>query len=358
MTLPTLCLLLPLSGAPAQTWDFEQPLTGWRTPAAPSGIMPEPGRTDNHAYRIVATEPHHTQLMWLGSEQQPDFLARLRLRRLSHTGEPPGLYVYARHSGGSFRFLNVGATGLSAAAWFGQGERNPSLGSFRSDLPVDGWVIVQMAVMGDRLFGKAWAEGSPEPPWQIRGQAAGQPIGLFGIGVWTSPRTPSTAEVLVDDLSFQPLVAADLPALGIRVGSRQPFPQDQLPAAAGPFATPDYVGVAGRRAVLIFDREYLDLAHLIDRQTGRDWIAPEALEALFSLTVTRPGSGQSEQLEATAFARRTAAVAGRWRPGDSLFGAGCYAIRLGGSSGPAASRNRSSPVSCATASGALPGHPP
>jgi len=306
----TLCLMLNLTAAPAQTWDFEQPLTGWRTPAAPSGIVPEPGQPNNHVYRIVATEPHHTQLMWPASAQQPDFLAGFRYRRLTYTGEPAGIFVYARHTGGSFRFMNLSSSGLSASAWFGQGQRNPSLGSLQTELPAEGWVNVKIAAVGDRLFGKAWAAGTPEPPWQIQGRAAGQPDGMFGLGVWTSPRTPSTAEVLFDDIGFQPLSEADLPALGIRVGPRKPFSKALFPTQPGPFETPEYVGVAGRRAVLIFDREYLDLAHLIDRQTGRDWIDAEELESLFSLSVTMPGSGKTVQVDGTAFSQRTPKVDG------------------------------------------------
>lgn len=309
MTALALCLLCHLA-APAQTWDFEQPLAGWRTPAAPSGVVTEPGDAANHAFKIVATEPHHTQLMWPGSATQPDFLASFRFRRLSHTGEPPGIFVYARHDGGSFRFLNVNASGLSASAWFGQGQRNPSLGSYRTALPDDAWIAVKLAVVGDRLCGKAWAAGTPEPDWQVSGRAAGQPEGLFGVGVWTSPTTPSTAEVLFDDFTFWPLSEADLPALGIRVGPRPPFPRTELPAVTGPFETTGYVGVAGERLALVFDREHLDLAHLIDRRTGRDWADAEELLSLFSLTATKPGSGRSEQIEAGTFRKRVAEIVG------------------------------------------------
>ena len=304
-----LCLLLQFA-APAQTWDFEQPLAGWQTPDAPSGIVADPTATNNHAYQIVATQPHHTQLMLSGSADQPNFLASLRFRRLTHTGEPPGIFIYARHSGGSFRYVNIGQTGLSASAWFGQGERNPSLGSIKTSVPEDAWIHVKLAAFGDSLFAKAWPDGTPEPGWQIRGEAAGQDTGRFGVGVWTSPRTPSTAEVLFDDLSFQPLVESDLAGLGIRYGRRPAFPKDQLPAKPGPFATTDYVGLAGRGATLVFDREQLDLAHLIDRATGRDWIDPKALDGLFTIGLTKPGSGEVTQLESTAFAKREARVDG------------------------------------------------
>ena len=81
-------LLLPpaLLAAPAGSWNFENGSAGWQLPGPDSGVVVEPGCPTNHAFQIVATKPHHTQLVLPQSEATSDFIASVRFRIVASEG--------------------------------------------------------------------------------------------------------------------------------------------------------------------------------------------------------------------------------------------------------------------------------
>jgi len=290
--------------APARTWDFETKPAGWTVPGGQSGIVTDPGDPANHAYRIVATRPHHTKLVLKDAARWPNFLATCRLRVLSWQGEPPAVYLYGRSNKGGFRGLSVDRTHARAFCWRGRGQSNPTLG--RERLPdgfaADAWLRATLVCYGDHVFAKIWPAGSPEPPaWQIGGKSSGQPTGTFAIGVWTSPRTPSRAEVLIDDVAFRPLTETDLARLRLRVHPRRPLDLAAVPTRGDAFATPTAVGVAGETTVVAFDPTTGELAHIVHRPTGRDFVSPETFRPLFNVSLTKPYAGKDEHTSSAAF---------------------------------------------------------
>ncbi|MBM3890633.1 MAG: hypothetical protein FJ388_16085, partial [Verrucomicrobia bacterium] len=77
------CLWLGVGLAMAgtvRTWDFEHGAVGWQEPGAGSGVVTDLDKPGNHAYQIVATKPHHTQLILSGSEAAPEFVASARFK--------------------------------------------------------------------------------------------------------------------------------------------------------------------------------------------------------------------------------------------------------------------------------------
>ena len=100
-----------------------------------------------------------------------------------------------------------------------------TIGTLGVSLPeTSDWVHVAFACFDDYVFGKAWPAGSPEPRWQAEGPAEGLTSGVAAVGVWTSPRAPSSAQVLFDDIEFVPLTAERLKAWGLRPGPRRVTP--------------------------------------------------------------------------------------------------------------------------------------
>ncbi|MGD8239696.1 MAG: DUF6259 domain-containing protein, partial [Armatimonadota bacterium] len=297
-------------GAEARSWDFEQPLIGWQEPGGDCGIVVDPGDAGNDVYKIVATRPHHTQLRLADSGQWPNFAASCRFKVLSWEGEPPGLYVYGR-LGGGFRGISVSRTGARAFCWYGQGKHNPGLGSASTSYETapGKWLNVKVACWADHLFGKVWTEDTPEPPWQMSGESPDQPEGLFGVGVWTSPRTASSAVVLVDDITFQPLVEKDLEGLKMRVRPRPPLDASVAPQQ-GTFETETDVGLAVGDTVLTFERDTGEVSHIVHRTTGRDFVSPRDFRPLFHAALTKPYERQQISVTAAEFRRVRVEAAG------------------------------------------------
>ncbi|MFQ5810202.1 MAG: DUF6259 domain-containing protein, partial [Armatimonadota bacterium] len=280
-------------GAEARSWHFEQRLAGWQEPGGDCGIVVDPDDAGNHVYKIVATRPHHTQLRLADSGQWPNFVGSCRFRVVSWEGEPPGLYVYGRLGGGQFRGVSVSRTGVRAFCWYGQGKHNPGLGTASTSYETapGKWLHVKVACWEDHLFGKVWTDGTPEPLWQMSGESPDQPGGLFGIGVWTSPRTPSSAVVLVDDIVFQPLTEGDLERLKMRVRPRAPLDASLVPQR-GTFETETDVGLAVGDTVVTFERDTGEISHIVHRPTGQDFVSPRDFRPLLKLTLTKPYEGE------------------------------------------------------------------
>lgn len=292
--------VLPLRSV---TCDFERPLSGWQEPGGDSGIVADPEDARNHVYRIVATRPHHTQLLLLDSSKWPNFVGSCRLKVVSWEGEPPALYVYGRLSRGSFRGVSVSRSGSRGFCWYGQNQRNPTLGTAHVSYDAVGgrWLNVKLACWENHLFGKAWLDGSPEPVWQIHGESPGQGEGRFGVGAWTSPRNPSSAVVLVDDITFQPLTEAALERLKMRVHPRPPFdPSTALPRA-GVFQSPGGIGLATQDMAFVFERESGEISHIVHRPSGLDFVSPRDFCALFDISLTKPYEGERMSVPSAEF---------------------------------------------------------
>ncbi len=294
---------LPATAGSPQTWDFESKLDGWSEPGGGSGVVADPDDPANHVYKIIATRPHHTRLVFGPSRRSPNFLATCRFRVLKRQGEGVSVYLYGRSTGGRFRGLTIDKTQARGFCWRGRDKANPSFGRVGGPArAMDGaWVHATLACYGDHLFAKVWAAGSPEPPWQIAGQAPDPQAGAFAIGVWTSPQTPCQAEVLIDDVTFRPLTEADLAGLRLRVRPRQRLDPKIAPPGRGAFKTPAAVGVATETTIVAFDPETGELAHVVHRRTGRDSIFPSVFRPLFDLRLTQPDAGKAQETSSAAF---------------------------------------------------------
>jgi hypothetical protein len=291
-----------LAAAPSSTWDFENNAVGWRVPDAAGGIVAEPDNAANHAFQIVATKPHHTQMRLAGSEATPNFVAALRVKLLAHEGATPAAYVYGRLGAHGFRGVCVRPGSVQAMAYLGQGMPSVSFGN--AQLPArDGWVRITLACYGPDLLAKAWLDGTPEPGWQMEGKADGQPAGAFAIGVWTSPRTRSTAKVLFDDITFRPVGKAEFAALQASAAARPPLVVDKIAAKDGLFETATAIGLATPTTLVAFDRRSGALAHLVHRASGREFVARRSEEPLFELSLTKPRAGEAMEVAANEFRR-------------------------------------------------------
>ena len=298
----------------SQVWDFESGASGWQGPSEGGKIAAEPGDANNHVYQIDATKPHHTQLVLRGSGATPDFAVSLRFRIASFEGEPPIVYLYGRRSDG-FRALSIGRDRTNAMCYFGQSRPSRQLGSVR--LRVDErWMQARLVCYQNRLAAKVWADGSPEPRWQIDGEGEGLDRGEFAVGVWTSPRTPSKARVLFDDIRFQPITTADLPSLGLHVTSRDPLDASKLSIRDGAFETPTELGLAAGDTLLAFDRHCGEVVHLVHKPSGQEFVSPRSNSPLFGLSLSKPFAGESTEISADDFQKIQVAPSG---PGQLML---------------------------------------
>ena len=299
-------LLAAVAGAQTRTWDFEQPTADWQTPGLPYEIVLEPGTT-NHVAAITSDRPHHTQMVLKDSEQTPDFLATLRYKQAELAQGAATFFLYGRSTRDGFRYVSSGGQKFGASAYFGMGNPSISLGGetisgWQGGEP---WVWVKVAYLGDRLFAKSWVDGTHEPRWQIQGAAEGQPTGSFAFGVWTSPREPSKATYYFDDVSFQPLAADDLEGLGVRIGQREPLDLGTVPQQVGPFQAAGLAGLVTPRLVATIETKTGDLAHLVDRASGTDFVVRDVFRPLFELRLTKPYENQAAELSAWDFRQVT-----------------------------------------------------
>ena len=296
-------VLLSAPLARAGSWDFEQGVAQWRQPNG-GGVIAEPGVTGNHAYQILANKPHHTRLMLESNDIGPNFLASVRFRMLSSEGASPTIFVYGRNGDSGFRSLRIAGGSAQGFFWESKGNRRAETGDSVRLPETDGWTHAKLACYGEFLFAKCWPDGRREPRWQIFGKRAGADEGDFGVGVWLPPGEVSETRVLFDDAEIQALAEADLAALGLRLGPRSPLKASDVPAKPGVFETTDYVGLATPSTAIAFDRATGELAHLLHRATGQDFVSSQAgNRSLFNLTLTKPYEGEQQELAAIDFLR-------------------------------------------------------
>ncbi|MCX6911367.1 MAG: DUF6259 domain-containing protein [Verrucomicrobia bacterium] len=302
-------LLLPVSvlAASAGRWDFENNATGWREPAG-GGIITEPGAPANHAYQIIATQPHHTHLRLNGSEASPDFVASARFKVLSFEGEAPVIYFYGRLTTG-FVAVSVAQNKASGMAYSGQNGHNPHFGG-PAIAAGDGWINVKFACWKDRFYAKLWPQDGREPRWQIHGETTSHDKGGFALGVWTSPWKPSSARVLFDDIAFQPLTDQDAPVLQLGAVKRPALDPARVSPKDGVFEATGDVGLATASMLVAFDRASGELTHIVHHKSGQEFVSPRESRPLFAVTLTKPRQGKKHELTADDFRTVTATNTG------------------------------------------------
>jgi len=274
-------------------WNFEDGAKGWKTSEKDCGVVPEPGVPGNHVFQIVATKPHHTRMVLDGGGRVRNFILSARVKLLEWEGAPPGVYLYGRMGEGGFRALVITPSGTRAFCYYGQDTPAVEIGRPATRLPREAaWVNVALSCFDEYVFAKAWPVGSAEPAWQAEGCGPGLESGEVALGVWTSPRTPSKAKVLFDDVRLTALTAEDLERRGIKPGPRPRLDVAQIPASPGVFELRGRIGLASKTAAIAFDRETGEITNLVDVRTGRDFIARDFKEPLFRVRFSKPQEGK------------------------------------------------------------------
>ncbi|NOY79859.1 MAG: hypothetical protein GXP31_02520 [Kiritimatiellaeota bacterium] len=287
-----------------RTWDFEDGLKGWSFAPGTCAVVVEPGNPGNHVLRITATKAHHTQFLLDELPGKNGFLLSFRVRVLKWTGAPPTVYAYGRLDGGMMRALGMSQRSSYTFCWYGKKESNPRLGGAGIGYGTKGrWVRVKIACIGDRMLAKVWADGSAEPAWQSEGRDPRDLGGRCGLGLWTSPTTPSTAEALYDDIRFVALTPERMKAFGIRLGPRPGLRPAEVPASGGVFRVAGRTGLATARMAVAFDDLTGELTNVVDLATGREFVAREPKRPLFGVRLTRPHAGESLALSSRDFRR-------------------------------------------------------
>ncbi len=201
------------------------------------------------------------------------------------------------------RLLSLSRRGGSLSCWYGRGEANVGLGSLPLGYGPRGgvWTRAAIACCGDYMLAKVWRDGEPEPGWQAEGVDPRGLRGPVGVGVWTSPRTPSTARALFDDLRLTPLTPDEFKRYGIRLGPRPALRVTAAAREAGVFRAPGRIGLSTGRAALAFDEETGEITNFVDLASGREFIAREPKRPLFGLTFTKPFQGERMTLTSRDF---------------------------------------------------------
>lgn len=295
------------SAAGSGSWDFERGAPGWALKGPAIAVAAEPGAATNHVVRIAATAPHHTKVAIPGSENVADFHMSLRYRFAETKGAAPRIYLYGRDGGGGFRGVSLGADGRGTAMDYrGKGNRSENFGELSLSGIKDGaWIRAALACSGPHLFAKVWADGAPEPAWQVVAEGDSAEGGRVSIGAWLSPQTPSSATLMLDDIQFGPVSETELHAWLKPHEPRPPLTKTELPDKRGVFRAPGRVGMATASMAIAFDEGTGDVANLVDRASGREFIEARARRPLFTLILTRPREGERREISAADFTRRT-----------------------------------------------------
>jgi len=288
----------------AGVWDFEHGCSDWQSPGPDSGVVVDPDGPTNHAFQIVATKPQHTRLILADSQEAPDFIASLRFKVMSFEGETPVVYIYGRTGSNGFRGLTIRDGNVVGICYVPRRVGDAThLGSVR--LPrfgdTNGWIHASIACYQDLFFGRAWSEGRAEPAWQITGNVPGPERGKFGVGVWTSPTTPSKARVLFDDMSFHPLAPQDIASLKKATSPRPALDLQTVPAVQGPFETTALAGIVKADTVLAFDRKTGTVAHLVQRSSRQEFLCTTESRPLFTLELAKDSSASKQETSAADF---------------------------------------------------------
>ena len=127
--------------------------------------------------------------------------------------------------------------------------------------------------------------------------------GRVSIGAWLSPQAPSSATLMLDDIQFGPVSETELQAWLKPHEPRPPLTKTELPDKRGVFRAPGRVGMATASMAIAFDEGTGDVANLVDRASGREFIEARARRPLFTLILTRPREGERREISAADFTR-------------------------------------------------------
>jgi hypothetical protein len=260
-------------------------------------VVAEPGAPANHALQITATQPHHTRVALPGAAPAA-FVAEARVRLTEARGAAPAAYVYGITADG-FLALSVSAGRARLFVWRGDHAASATLGEAAAPALTSGWARVKLACQNGAAAAKVWPDGSPEPRWTLSG-AANVSIRSLALGAWLSPREPSSATYLFDDVAVRPAEASD--RIEVSCATTQPLSLSDA-AASGPFESGPFVGLSAGDLVIAFDRRDGALRHVVHRPTGRAFAEPRQRRPLFSLTLTRWRRAESADLTADDFAK-------------------------------------------------------
>jgi len=273
-------------------WTFDAAAPSWA-----KDVVAETAAPTNRALRIAADRPHHTRTVIPGAMPKA-FVAEARVLLQTSTGAAPLAYLYALTPDG-FLAATLGSGKLRLFVWRGNGQ-SASIGEVSAPAPTGRWVRVRMAREGDTVAAKAWADGAREPGWSVSGPAPDLAINGFAVGAWTSPKTPSTATFLFDDIALRAAVPDDR----IATAGGRAAPLVLPPAAAnGVFESGPHIGVVAGDLVAAFERDGGALRHVVHRPTGRAFADERQRRPLFRLGLTRWQKGESLELTADDFAR-------------------------------------------------------
>jgi len=300
-------LLGPIWASDLMSWDFERGASNWALKAPAMALVAEPGVATNHVLRIRATAPHHTKITVPGSEGASDFQMSLRYRFSEAKGAAPRIYLYGRDSGAGFRGVSLGPEGRGTVMDYrGKGNDSEDFGGLSvPGLKAGGWIRVVFACVGPNVFAKVWADGQREPAWQVVAEGKPGAQGRASIGAWLSPRSPSSATLLLDDVRFGPVSREELHAWLKPNEPRPPLAKTDIPDKRGIFRTVGRVGIATASMAIAFDEHTGEVANLVARASGREFIEARARRPLFVLDLMRPRGGERMEVSASDFARRT-----------------------------------------------------
>ncbi|MDP7248439.1 MAG: DUF6259 domain-containing protein [Planctomycetota bacterium] len=289
--------------ASGRVWDFQRPNEDWQCESPGCGVIAEPGNTKNGVFRISATRAHHTRAYLQKGSEHPGFILFARFKVVEWEGAPPAVYLYGRSGREGFHALTSSASSGRLFSYYGQDEPSISHGNVRAGYATKSkWLRVALACYEDYVFAKSWPEGTPEPHWQAEGKSSRLKAGEVSFGVWTSPKTPSKATVLFDDIRFVSLTADSLEKWGIRPGPRPSLNVADLPER-GVFRVPGRIGLASDPSAIAFDEKSGEITNFVDRASGREFISREAKEPLFRLAFTKPYSEEKLELSSRDFKR-------------------------------------------------------
>ncbi len=278
--------------AGAGTWTFDADAPAWAR-----DIAAEPAAPTNRALRIAADRPHHTRVGIPGTVPKA-FVAEARVLLQASTGAEPLAYLYALTRDG-FLAATLGSGKLRLFVWRGNGQ-STSIGEVAAPSATGRWVRVRMALDGDTVAAKAWADGTQEPAWTVAGPAPELAITGFAVGAWTSPKTPSTATFLFDDIALRAATPDDRIATAGRRAAPLVLPAD---ATNGLFESGPHIGVVAGDLAVAFDRANGALRHIVHRPSGRAFSDERQPRPLFRLGLTRWQRGESLEISADDFAR-------------------------------------------------------
>ncbi|MBT3290092.1 MAG: hypothetical protein HN380_22300 [Victivallales bacterium] len=299
-----LAALLLARNASGQTveWTFDTPPEGLGLPAKLATRTAEAPGAANQVLRIATDVPHHTIVKVANSENTPDFVLSLRAKLEAMTGTPPTIYLYGRQGGTGFRGLQVARTTSQILCWKGKGQHNPHFGPAGLGLArKNGWLRLKFACVGDLVAAKAWLDGKPEPGWQVLGKDGDQPTGWAGFGVWTHPKTPSSAVVLFDDVAFTAIQPGQAEGLGLVAANIPQLTAAALAKRQGVFEIDGNTVLASPKTALLIDSRTGDIASILDRTTEQEFITDILRQPLFRGSLLNPRSGDTEPFSARDF---------------------------------------------------------